>query len=361
MILAATRVLTPEGLIGPAAVECDGDRIVAVHALEKGAVVPDRILAPGLVDLQVNGIEDIDVASATGSDWEALDRYLLAQGVTTWCPTLVTAPLDRYPPALARVEEARNRPAEGRPAIAGAHLEGPFLGGAPGAHPIELLRPIDLDWLAALPPTVRVVTLAPELAHATEAIRLLAGRGVLVSLGHSIASFEQAVAGAKAGARLATHVFNGMGPLHHREPGLAGAALARVGLTPSLIADLIHVHPAVVAMVLRATPAILVTDAVAWRAARVSTIGIELRDGAARLADGRLAGSALTMDQAIRNAVGAGIDLETALVAASTRPAALLGSHDRGSIAPGCRADLVAFAPDLAVEQVWVGGGSVLP
>jgi N-acetylglucosamine-6-phosphate deacetylase len=362
LIIAAQRVLTPAGLIGPAAVECDGEHIVAVKRLENGAGAPDRLLVPGLVDLQVNGIEDIDVAHASGSDWDALDRYLLAQGVTTWCPTLVTAPLERYPDALARIEEARgDRPASGRPAIAGAHLEGPFLGGAPGAHPVDLLRPIDLDWLAALPATVRVVTLAPELADATAAIRLLAARGVLVALGHSTATYEQAVAGAEAGARLVTHVFNGMGPLHHREPGLPGAALAHPDLTPSLIADLVHVHPAVIATVLRATPAVLVTDAVAWRAARVSTIGVEFRDGAARLPDGRLAGSALAMDQAIRNAVGAGADLEVALVAASTRPAALLGLDDRGVIAPGRRADLVTLTADLAVEQVWVGGGSVLP
>jgi N-acetylglucosamine-6-phosphate deacetylase len=360
LTIAAERILTAEGLIGPAVIELDGERIAGIRAVEKGAAVPDRVLVPGLVDLQVNGIEDVDVAHASGPAWEALDRALLAQGVTTWCPTLVTAPLDTYGPALDRVTDAALRPAGRRPGIAGAHLEGPFLGGAPGAHPVDLLQPIDLDWLTALPSVVRVVTLAPELDRAIPAIRYLASRGTLVALGHSTASYDQAVAAAGAGARLVTHVFNGMGPLHHRQPGLAGAALAHPDLTPSLIADLVHVHPAVVATVLRATPAVLVTDAVAWRGARVSTIGIELRDGAARLPDGRLAGSALTMDRAIRNTVGAGVDLETALVAASSRPAALLGLADRGVIRPGRRADLVALTPELAVEQVWVGGGSVL-
>jgi N-acetylglucosamine-6-phosphate deacetylase len=359
--IAAQRVLTPGGLVGPAVVELDGEHIAGIRAVARGAAAPDRVLMPGLVDLQVNGIDDVDVAHASGPAWAALDHALLAQGVTTWCPTLVTAPLGSYPAALARVAEAADRPTGVRPAIAGVHLEGPFLGGAPGAHPMDLLRPIDLNWLAGLPPIVRVVTLAPELAGAVDAVRLLAARGVLVALGHSTASYEQSVAAAAAGARLVTHVFNGMGPLHHRQPGLVGAAIAHADLTPSLIADLVHVHPAVVATVLRATPTVLVTDAVAWRAARVSTIGIEFRDGAPRLPDGRLAGSALTMDAAIRNAVGTGVDLETVLTAASSRPAALLGLADRGVIKPGGRADLVALTRDLAVEQVWVGGRSALP
>jgi N-acetylglucosamine-6-phosphate deacetylase len=358
--IAAQRVLTPDGLIGPAVVELDGEHIAGIRAVAHGGAAADRVLVPGLIDLQVNGIDDVDVAHASGPAWAALDRALLAQGVTAWCPTLVTAPLETYPAALARVADAAGRPAAGRPLIAGVHLEGPFLGGAPGAHPVDLLRPIDLDWLAALPPVVRVLTLAPELAGAVEAIRLLAGQGVLVALGHSTASYDQAVAAATAGARLVTHVFNGMGPLHHRQPGLAGAAIAHPDLTPSLIADLVHVHPAVVATVLRATPAVLVTDAVAWRAARGGSIGIDFRDGAARLPDGRLAGSVLTMEGAIRNSVDTGVDLETALLAASSRPAALLGLADRGVIEPGRRADLVALTPDLAVEQVWVGGRSVL-
>src|SRR4051812_43136326 len=167
--------------MGPAAVVVDGGRIIGVELVT--GPVPDRTIAPGFVDLQVNGIDDVDVAHArTDGDWDRLDAALLAQGVTTWCPTLVTAPLDAFAAPLARVaERAHASTGSARPHIAGAHLEGPFLGGAAGAHPKHLIRPPDLDWLRALPDIVRVVTLAPEQPGALEAIQLLTARGTVVS------------------------------------------------------------------------------------------------------------------------------------------------------------------------------------
>src|SRR3954454_6116396 len=162
--LIARHVVTPTGVLSPGVVELDGDRIGAVSATTGAA--PDRTLVPGLVDLQVNGIDDVDVASAQGRDWERLDELLLAQGVTTWCPTLVTAPLERYALPLQRIAEAAARPPGGRPEIAGAHLEGPFLGGKPGAHPADLIIEPDLGWLAGLPPIVALVTMAPEAPRA---------------------------------------------------------------------------------------------------------------------------------------------------------------------------------------------------
>lgn len=353
MRIAASRVLTPDGFVGPAEVVVDGGLIVAVAPVS-ALDAPDLVLAPGFVDLQVNGVDDIDVASPT-ADWDRLDQLVVATGVTTWCPTLVTAPLDDMAARLARIPAG--------PSIAGAHLEGPFLGGRPGAHPPELLRPLDLDWLAALPPTVRIVTIAPELDGAVEATRLLAGRGVTVSLGHSSATLAQVLACADAGARMVTHLFNGMEPLHHREPGVVGAALTDDRLVAGLIADLVHVHPAAIEVAFRAKPAriALVTDAVAWRGARIGRIEI-VHDGAApRLPDGTLAGSSLTMDTAVRNVVTATrVPLADALVAASSTPAALVGLTDRGRIAPGARADLVALdAGSLCVRGVWRGGTQV--
>ena len=328
-------------MVGPAAVHIEDGRIAAVT---ETATAPDRVLAPGFVDLQVNGIGEVNVATAEGADWERLDAALLRQGVTAWCPTLVTAPLDSYAAALDRIAEAVTTSF-----IDGVHLEGPFLGGAPGAHRREFLQPIDLDWLAALPPSVRVVTLGPELPGAESAISLLAERGVLVSLGHSTATYEQALAAADAGARLVTHLFNGMGPLHHREPGLLGAALSDDRLATSLIADLVHVHAAALRTAFRAKPrgrVVLVTDRVAWPSGSVP-----------RLPDGTLAGSVLAMDESIRHIVNeVGIALDDAVAAASTTPADLLGLADRGRIAVGARADLVALTPELHVEQVWVGG-----
>jgi N-acetylglucosamine-6-phosphate deacetylase len=360
-ILAAQRVVTPRGILSPGVVETDGGSIV--HVGPTTGAVPDRVLVPGLVDLQVNGIDDVDVATADGADWERLDGLLVAQGVTTWCPTLVTAPLDRYALPLARIAEAAARPGP-RPAIAGAHLEGPFLGGKPGAHPPDLIIPADLGWLADLPPGVALVTVAPEPPGAVEAIRALAGRGVLVSLGHSAATIDQARAGVDAGARLVTHGFNGMSGLDHRAPGMVGALLTDDRVAVSLIADLVHVHPAALEVAFRCKPAdrvVLVTDSVAWRRGRVGGIDL-VHDGTApRLPDGTLAGSALALDHAVANVVAhCAVPLERAVAAASANPAALLGLEDRGAIEAGRRADLAALDPGtLQARATWVGGEQV--
>jgi N-acetylglucosamine-6-phosphate deacetylase len=366
--LAAERVVTPGGVIGPAVVEVDGGSgTIGAIAPVRGPV-PARTLVPGFVDLQVNGIDDVDVATASGRDWDRLDELLLAQGVTTWCPTLVTAPLDAFAAPLARItaaaaERAAAAAGEGRPLIAGAHLEGPFLGGMPGAHPVEHIVAIDPGWLAALPEVVRVVTLGPEAAGAAAATAALAARGVLVAMGHTAATIEEATAVADAGARLVTHCFNGMPPLHHRQPGMVGAALADPRLAVSLIADLVHVHPAALAIACRAKGrggVVLVTDAVAWKAHHVGGIEVGFDGVVPRLADGTLAGSALTMDRAVRNLVGpCRIDLADAVAAAATTPARLLGLADRGRIEVGARADLVALGPGLEVDGVWVGGRHV--
>jgi N-acetylglucosamine-6-phosphate deacetylase len=349
--ISAATIVTPTGIEGPGTVVVDGGVITAIEPASWSSSVETRVLAPGFIDLQVNGIGTIDVARASGGDWDELDARLLAQGVTTWCPTLITAPLDRFTAPLERIAgAAARRDDRVRPHIAGAHLEGPFLGGAPGAHPRDLIRSTDLEWLAQLPDIVRVMTLAPENDGAFDAIALLRERGVLVALGHSTASYDTAVAAIDAGARLVTHCFNGMGPLHHRQPGLVGAALIDDRVAVSLITDLVHVHPAVVSLIFRTKSAhrvALVTDAVAWEG-----------DGdAPRLADGTLMGATVTADAALRNAVHAGhVPLVDAVHAASTTPANLLGLTDRGRIAVGARADLVALGPDLSVQSTWVGG-----
>lgn len=354
--IAAARVVTPDGVLGPTVVEVDRGVIVSL-APTTGAVEV-RTLVPGFVDLQVNGIDDVDVATAAGADWSRLDALLLGQGVTTWCPTLVSAPFDSYPAALARVQAAAERTGP-RPAIAGVHLEGPFLA-VPGAHPRDLLAAIDSDWLEALPRLVRVVTLAPELPDATEAIRRLTDRGVLVALGHTDADPSQLAGAAAAGARLVTHLFNAMSGLHHRSPGVVGAALADDRFACSLIADLVHVDAVALKVAFRAlgpARAVLVTDAVAWRAASMGPVRVHLSAGAPRLENGTLAGSALTMDQAIRNVVEhCAVSLSDGVAAAATVPARLLGLDDRGVIAAGRRADLVALDEEGVVGGVWVAG-----
>ena len=353
--VAASQVILPDRVLENAVVEFDGGVVTAVRAAS--GAVPERILCPGFVDIQVNGHDDVDCATAEGAEWEQIDNLLLAQGVTSWCPTLVSARLPSLDRAMERVAEGVRRL---RTTAIGIHLEGPFLGGAPGAHRREVLCDPDLEWLAALPSLVRLVTLAPEREGALEAIRLLSERGVVVSLGHSTATYEEARAGADAGARLVTHLFNGMGPLHHREPGLPGAALSDPRLCASLIADGVHLHPAVLAGAMAALRdrAVLVTDAVGWRARQHAGFPVEMSGDppAPRLPDGTLAGSALTMDGALRTCVGAGVPLVDAVRAATATPAHLMGLADRGALAPGMRADLVALTPALEVEQVWLAG-----
>ncbi len=346
--------------MGPSRIVIDRGVITSIESVERTHA--DRWIVPGFVDVQVNGIDDVDVSTADGSGWERLDDLLLAQGVTTWCPTLVTMPLQKFSRPLDRIASAMGRPEARRPLIAGAHLEGPFLGGAPGAHPVDLIVPIDLAWLRDLPAHVAVVTLGAEQPEAVAATRLLCSAGKLVSIGHTRCTEAEFDAVVAAGARLTTHLFNGMSGVHHREPGVAAFALTNARVSTSLIADGVHVHPRVLRLASQALGAdrmVLVTDAVAWRSGRVGQIGMAMRDGAPRLADGTLAGSAVTMDAAVRQCVAAGIPAEQALTAASSNPARVLGLTDRGAIAPGMIADLVALTPDLFVEQVWVGGAAV--
>ena len=352
-MLACHSVVNGEGGISasPAWITIVGGRIVATGT---GAPPPgthdlgDALLAPGFVDVQVNGTGTVDFATAAVDDIVSTIDALVARGTTGLVPTLCTAPLDAYDAMLERVAAVR----AARPdAVIGVHLEGPFLGGAPGAHPPELLRPTDIAWMQHVCDTygdlVRIVTLAPEADPELRATRMLAGRGVLVALGHSTVGYDGARAAADAGARLVTHLFNGMGPLHHRAPGLPGAALTDTRLVPSVIADFVHVHPAVVGLALRARPdAVLVTDAV--------------RDDMTRLADGTLAGSSLTMDVAVQNVASLGVPVQAAVRHATANPARVLQLTDRGRIAPGARADLVALDPDtLAVRAAWLAGRAV--
>lgn len=356
--LVAGSLLSPTGWLHDVAITVADGRIESIAPAEAGSADVD-VLVPGFVDLQVNGVDDVDIWRADGDDWSKLDSLLLAQGVTSWCPTLITARLEAYAVPLARITSAASDPGR-RTRIVGAHLEGPFLGAAHGAHRPDLVVPVDLDWLAALPPIVTLVTLGPEQHESSAAIRLLTARGVRVSIGHSRADDAALDAAVEAGATLVTHLYNGMSGLHHREPGVAAWALTHHRVAASLIADGVHVHPRMLqlaATVLGHDRMVLVTDAVAWNARRAGSVSdLEVRDGAPRRPDGTLAGSMLTMDAAVRTAVSAGITLEHACRAASTVPARLMGLEDRGELTPGRLADLVALDDGLQVVDTWVGG-----
>jgi N-acetylglucosamine-6-phosphate deacetylase len=320
-------------------------------------------ISPGFVDLQVNGGFGVEV----GDDPNAirvLAQRLPETGVTAFLPTIVTAPTEFYPKAIAAFEAARDAPGA-RPL--GLHMEGPFL--APnrnGAHRRDLIEDADsrLIDLFLTSGAVRLVTLAPERPEALETIRRLTERGVLVSLGHTDATYEHFVAGVDAGARMATHLYNAMSPFGHRAPGAIGAALLDGRVTVGLIADGIHSHPASVRIAARMKMSriALVSDMMAAAGMPPGRYALGGQDvvvdsTSARLANGTLAGSLLTMDKAVRNIVEwTDTTNAKALALASEVPARLLGLTHIGRIREGADADLVLLDANLNVQMTIVGG-----
>lgn len=370
MILSAPRVFIDGSFHGPAALVIEQGRIVDIRPGEPAAAdirLTHGFLSPGLIDLHNNGAFGVDFCAASEIEWDTVMAKLAACGVTSLLPTVITAPLDDLHAAGARVAEAMRR----HPGILGLHLEGPFLAEKrAGAHRTEWLRGFSAETLAALlaVPALRLVTLAPELPGALAAIRRLAAAGIAVSLGHTEASLAEMRAAAAAGARLVTHVFNAQSPLGHRAPGAPGAALTDARLFPCLIADGLHVDPAVLNLAFAASPrAIAVTDSILAAGmaegyeAMFGGAPMRLTGGVARRADGTIAGAAITLDEGIRRLLAAGIAPEVALAAATERPAEALGLSDRGRIAPGCRADLVWWDDGFHPVQVWQGGAAAGP
>ena len=354
-----------DGALLPGDVEITGGTVSAVGLPAAGR---SRIAAPGLLDLQVNGFAEVDVMAADLDGIRRISAALTDHGVTAWLPTLITAPAEHTRRALGVLAEAMT---EGTPGaqVLGVHLEGPYLSPQRlGTHPAEHRRDPDLDeveaWRGLAP--IAAVTLAPELPGALELVEKLSADGVLVSLGHSDATNEQAHAGFDAGSRSATHLFNAMSPLRHRDPGLPGAALARPDVTVQLIVDGHHLADDVVRLVWSAARGrvVLVTDATEAAAREegeyeIAGVPVEVRAGAVRNATGVLAGSALTLDAAVRNAVALGLDLAEVLTAVTATPARLIGRTDLGVLAPGSRADLVVLEDDLTVAATYVGGEQV--
>jgi N-acetylglucosamine-6-phosphate deacetylase len=328
---------------------------------------PDLLLLPGFVDLQVNGAFGVDVASEPYRVAE-LSEALLSTGTTAYLPTVISSPESLYEEALPEFAAAAGEPSSGAEVL-GVHLEGPFINlKKRGAHAAAHVVPPDPGLLARLLDLgpVRVLTLAPELEGADELMTLAANRGVVVSAGHSGAPFEVAYEVLDASVAGVTHLFNAMSAMHHREPGLPGAAFAHPRVVCGLIADGIHVHPEMVALAFRMLGpdrVYLTTDAISAAGMadgeyRLATRAVYLDGGVPRLGSGAIAGSTLTMGEAFRNVLAfTGCTLPEAARMASTSPARLVGEGRRkGRLTPGYDADVVVLAPDLSVEAVWRGG-----
>lgn len=386
------RAILPQGLVEDARIEIEAGRIRSVETgasasgpqASGGRDVHERrqqgapTIVPGMLDVHVHGAGGHGVMDGTDAIRQVA-RFLGSRGITSFLPTAVSAPLAdlaRFAQQVAAAREAQatdragSRPPEAE--ILGAHLEGPCLAVSHrGAHdPRALVPPTELLAAWSADPErwseVRVVTLAPEQPGGMELIAMLAASGRIASVGHTAATYEQAWAAYEAGARSTTHLFNRMTPLEHRAPGTVAAALTHPQAAVELIADGVHVLPAVWPIVWQSAGdrLMLVSDGLAAAglgdgALDLGSMPVEVRDGRATLADGTLAGSTTLLDGALRNVIRAGLDLVAASRAVSGRAADLLGASRKGRIEAGADADLLLLEDDGAIAGVMISGEAV--
>ncbi|MFM8602127.1 MAG: N-acetylglucosamine-6-phosphate deacetylase [Actinomycetota bacterium] len=320
-----------------------------------GSGTDHHLLVPGLVDVQMNGWDTVDVAGADPASMERLGGLLALEGTTHWLGTVTTDSLPRLSDSLERLDQVVRG---GTTGAVGIHVEGPFLGSATGAHPREHVVPVSHDWIGSLPRSVRMVTMGAEQDGFARAAGQLLGAGAVVSIGHSRPDAAQFDAAVSAGATMVTHLYNAMSGVHHRDDGLALSALTDPRVRVGLIADLAHVSASAVRLAFLAKPndVVLVSDSVAWNGSWASARGVTVRDGAPRLPDGTLAGSSTSLLGCVRNVVRhCGVDISTALRSATTAPARLIGRGDIGCIKVGQAFSAVSLAPDLDVSEVWRG------
>ncbi len=385
-VLAGARVVTPDGVLSPGWIRLAGDLIEAVGAgqARPGLAVIDlhgQWVLPGFVDMHVHGGGGASFTSGSAGDARRAVEFHRGHGTTSVVASLVTAPLAELETQAAMLSGLA---AEG--VIAGLHLEGPFLSAARcGAQdPRHMIAPdvaVFERLRAAAAGHLKVITIAPELPGATEVIKAAARAGLTVAVGHTDATAAMASAAVDAGATHATHLFNGMRPLHHREPGAVGALLDQDEVTCEVIADGVHLHDTIVRLVARAIGPgrlVLITDAMAAAGMpdgsyRLGSMRVDVAGGVARLAGdtqrapnagrpGAIAGSTATMATVFRRAVAAGLPVTDAATATSTTPARVLGLDDRiGALRAGRYADLVVLDEELRLRAVMRRGQWLSP
>lgn len=376
-LISGGTILTPSESLTDHSLIIDGSRI---ESIQPGTIdlsnSCDRVIdasgcwvIPGLIDLHIHGANGHDTMDATPEAIRALGRFLASRGVTSYLPTTVTADREHLQRAIDNVARCPHPP-DGAQHM-GVHLEGPYLDpnhrGAQSAQHLRPPDPVEYDrWLSS--EAVRLITIAPELEGVSHLV--LKGRkaGVVFAAGHTGASLEQMRIAAEAGVDQATHVFNGMPPLHHRDPGAVGAILTDERITAHLIVDGVHLHPQVVSLVVALKGperTLLMSDAI--RAAglgegphRLGDQTIHVEGGVSRTTEGGLAGATITLDEALRNAVAfTGRPLNECVAMATSTPAAVMGWGSKGVIAPGADADVVILDAELRVCSTIVAGEEI--
>lgn len=330
------------------------------ETIEEGGGTPieceGAYVLPGLVDVHTHGCLGFE-ANDKAVDYDRWQQFLLQNGVTTFLPTTVTDTKENIRYALSKLQKA-----------VGVNMEGPYLSKEKrGAHAVEKICEVDLDFLKEVKERVKITTVAAEEGNNLQAVSAICDLGIRVSLGHSMADYDTACRAFAAGATQLTHTFNCCPPLSHRDPGLVGAALDNDNVFCEVISDGIHLHPAVVRMLyhnLGADRMVLISDAISATGlsdGQYTLAGLEVfvKEGQARLADGRLAGSTVTLYEAVRRAMGFNIPLADAVKMASATPAQALGLHSVGSLAVGKDADILVLNHDLSIRHVFYKGEQV--
>lgn len=363
-------VLTPQGFVDGSIVFDEEGRVLGISGapLDERAVRESAqpIVLPGFIDLHVHGAGGRDIMEGADAAVHVAQCHA-AHGTTALLATTMTAPLADLEVAFSGLRACAAKRAPRAARILGVHLEGPYINpGKLGAQP-DFTRPVsrqELAQLHAIAP-IRLITLAPEAAGNMDEIGALADTGYIVQIGHTLATYEESVQALARGARGFTHLFNAMTGLHHRAPGVAGAALAHA-THAEIIPDLLHVHPGAIRVALRAIPGLYcVSDSTSATGMpdgeyKLGRQSVTKCLGGVRLADGTLAGSTLTLDQALRNLVGPlGLGLAEASARVSTHAADYLGLADRGRLVPGAWADMVVLDRDLGLREVYVEGAPI--
>jgi N-acetylglucosamine-6-phosphate deacetylase len=385
----ASRILTPHEEISDAVILVEGGRITAVGHRDEIRVPSGAIdyvatgltIIPGFVDVHIHGAGGHDVMEGSSDALDRITATVARNGTTSMVATTVSAPVAETCRSLEGIANYirghENRDENGPLAaeILGVHLEGPFLSPARcGVHPLSAIAPPSADmldkFLKAADGLVKILTLAPELPGALELIESATASGLVVAMGHTDADYEQARTAIRSGARHAVHTYNAMRPFRHRDPGILGAIMTDPDVTAEIIADGVHVAVAAIQVLIGAKgfdSVILASDGIAATGMpdgsyRLGNFEVDVRDGIARNLEGKLAGSTLTLDRALRNIVAWGVPLVEAVRMATLLPARRLGlAGKKGVIAAGADADLVALTPDLRVAGVMTGGAGLTP